>query len=125
MFEPFDSTYDADLEVALDLAVTLLADTDDTDTVVVDVDAIATNAAARAVSAAAPLALVRPVVTPEDVARAAARRAAATVALAPEALDDEWFGSFDETKPVDSDDFEDQPTTTWRRLSDWLWRRAA
>jgi hypothetical protein len=67
-------------------------------------------------------------ITPEDVARAAihARRAAATISVAPAALDDDWFGSFDETKPVEGVyDFDDGPTSPWRRLSDWLLRRAA
>jgi hypothetical protein len=105
MLAPFDTQYDAELEVEYELVV------------------------ARAADDVAPLpSLVRTVITPEQIARAAihARRAAATVSLAPDTLDDEWFASFDATKPVgDVDDFDDQPTTTWRRISDWLLRRAA
>jgi hypothetical protein len=110
MFAPFDTTYAADLEVELELS-------------------FASDPALELVAAdAAPAAaLVRTAITPVEVARAAiyARRAAATVSPAPDALDDDWFGSFDETKPVDGADFDDQPTTTWRRISDWLLRRAA
>jgi hypothetical protein len=95
MLAPFDTTYDADLEVELEVMVE------------------------------------RPVLTPVEVARAAiqARRAAATVSLAPEtlnaSLDDEWFGNFDETRQGDGEGFDEQPTTTWRRISGWLLRRAA
>jgi len=35
-----------------------------------------------------------------------------------ESLDDEWFGSFDDTKPIDFID--DEPTTPWRRFSTWV-----
>jgi hypothetical protein len=107
--------YDADLEVELDLYFAYDPELE------VELELVATDAAALPT-------LVRTAITPEEVARAAihARRAAATVSLAPETLDDDWFGSFDETKPVGyGDEFDDQPTTTWRRISDWLLRRAA
>jgi hypothetical protein len=112
MFAPFDTTYAADLEVELELYFAYDPELE------VELEIVAAPGVAS----------VRSVISPVEVARAAihARRAAATVSLAPDALDDDWFGSFDETKPVgDGEDFDDQPTTTWRRISDWLLRRAA
>jgi hypothetical protein len=38
-------------------------------------------------------------------------------------LDDDWFGAFDDTKPIEYID--DEPTTPWRRFSTWLRNRVA
>ena len=35
-------------------------------------------------------------------------------------LDDEWFGSFDDTKEIERPWHEDVPTTTWQRFGGWL-----
>ena len=36
-------------------------------------------------------------------------------------LDDEWFGSFDDTKELERGwDDEEVPTTTWQRFGGWL-----
>ena len=59
-----------------------------------------------------------------DEAHADARRnepvpeAIRTIALDADALDDEWFGSFDDSQPVDFE--EDVPTTRWHRISTWM-----
>jgi hypothetical protein len=35
-------------------------------------------------------------------------------------LDDEWFGSFDDTKEIEREWEEEVPTTTWQRFGGWL-----
>ncbi len=35
-------------------------------------------------------------------------------------LDDEWFGSFDDTKEIEREWEDDVPTTTWQRFGGWL-----
>ena len=35
-------------------------------------------------------------------------------------LDDEWFGSFDDTKEFEREWEDDVPTTTWQRFGGWL-----
>lgn len=53
--------------------------------------------------------------------------AVATIVIDDAALEDEWFGEYDETReyiaPVDA--FEDQPTSPFRKLGNWLLGRAA
>lgn len=46
--------------------------------------------------------------------------AAAMIALDTPALEDAWFGSFDETAEYPVDEFDDMPTTTWQRIGGWL-----
>lgn len=45
---------------------------------------------------------------------------AEVVALRPDHLDDEWFGSFDETAEFPVSEFEDIPTSPWQKLGGWL-----
>lgn len=35
-------------------------------------------------------------------------------------LDDEWFGSFDDTKEIEREWAEEVPTTKWQRFGGWL-----
>ena len=44
--------------------------------------------------------------------------AAETISI--DGLEDDWFGSFDENAPLAADSFEDEPTTTWGKIGDWL-----
>jgi hypothetical protein len=44
--------------------------------------------------------------------------AAETISV--EGLEDAWFGSFDENAEHPSDSFEDEPTTTWGKIGEWL-----
>jgi hypothetical protein len=37
-----------------------------------------------------------------------------------EGLEDDWFGTFDENVPLATDSFEDEPTTTWGKIGEWL-----
>jgi hypothetical protein len=39
---------------------------------------------------------------------------------APPALEDAWFRSYDETSEYPTEEFDEMPTTTWKRLGDWL-----
>ena len=44
--------------------------------------------------------------------------AAETISV--EGLDDAWFGSYDENAEHPADAFEDEPTTTWGKIGEWL-----
>ena len=44
--------------------------------------------------------------------------AAETISV--DGLDDDWFGSFDENAEHPADAFEDEPTTTWGKIGEWL-----
>jgi hypothetical protein len=44
--------------------------------------------------------------------------AAETISV--DGLEDAWFGNFDENAPLAADMFEDEPTTTWQKIGDWL-----
>ncbi|HUS31045.1 MAG TPA: hypothetical protein VMZ53_21190 [Kofleriaceae bacterium] len=44
--------------------------------------------------------------------------AAETISV--DGLEDAWFGSFDENAELPADAFDDEPTTTWQKIGDWL-----
>jgi hypothetical protein len=44
--------------------------------------------------------------------------AAETISI--DGLEDAWFGNFDENAELPADTFEDEATTTWGKIGDWL-----